>query len=218
MRKPGAARGWSGVVDLTWPIWESMWVYPGDPKPRIKAWATLERNGYYMNEVCLSEHTGTHVDSPAHFIPGGSTVDSISPEDLVGPGVMLDFTYKEPWDPIIWSDVEEALKTAGVGDPRGMYMVFSTGWRPGDDYPPLSPEAARRLAVLGVRGVAIDSPSPDRDPSAPAHLELLARGVVLVEMIQDPSRLPPSGFTLVVAPLKIKGGSGAPARVLALLD
>ncbi len=218
MRKPEAAIGQGGVVDLTWPISESMWVYPGDPRPRITVRAILEREGYYLNEVCLSEHAGTHVDSPAHFIPGGLTVDSIPPEKLVGPGVVLDFTYKEPWDPITWRDVEEALKSAGARDPEGMYLVVSTGWRPGDDYPPLSPEAAARLAALEIRGIVLDTPSPDRDPSAPAHLELLARGVVLVEMIQDPSRLPSNGFTLIVAPLKIKGGSGAPARVLALLD
>ncbi|WP_297495999.1 cyclase family protein, partial [Thermococcus sp.] len=78
------------IVDLSLPLGEDTPLYPGDPEVRIKPWALIERDGYYMNILKMGEHTGTHVDAPAHFILGGKTVDELPLEKFIGEAFVLD--------------------------------------------------------------------------------------------------------------------------------
>ncbi|MCE4628004.1 MAG: cyclase family protein [Desulfurococcales archaeon] len=202
------------VYDLTQRIGRGIvTVYPGDPEPTIEAVASYEADGYYANTFCMHEHTGTHVDAPAHMIPGGKTIDRIPPDRLVGPAILVDARGH--------TSIDEALLHGQLGgEARDKFVLVHTGWRPPEEYPVLTRRAAELLARLGVKGLGLDTPSPDREPYE-AHRILLSRGVPIIENLAGLGKLLDIGArlipTLVVAPLPIAGGSGAPARVLAIL-
>ena len=198
------------IVDLTRPIRTGPPPYPGDPPIVVHKWATIREDGYYMNLLIIGEHTGTHLDAPAHFIEGGETVDRVPVDRLVAPAVAVDARGVEE---IGLDTVRRGLERAG----EGYWLVIVAGYN-GGRYPPLTVEAAGAIVDSGIAGVALDTPSPDYPPY-PVHRLLLSNGVLIVENLASAKALLEAGrFTLIVAPMKVEGGSGAPARVLALLE
>jgi len=196
------------VVDLTRPVTSMGPVYPGDPKPVFEPLAVHERDGYYHRLACHPEHAGTHLDAPAHFDPHGETVDRIPLTRLVAPGVVYDVRGVETVTP--------SHLPGGLEAVRGRAVLFYTGWD-GGEHPVIDPGLARQLVRAGAALVGVDAPSPDREPW-PVHRILLSSGVPIVEYLCCLDRLAGArDFTLVVAPVPYEGGSGAPARVLALL-
>ncbi|NJE25135.1 hypothetical protein E3E22_00520 [Thermococcus sp. MV5] len=83
------------IIDLSMELSGNILVYPGDPKVEIKAWSTIEKDGYYMNTLFMGEHTGTHVDAPAHFIKGGKTIDEMPLDKFIGEGAVIDVSRLE---------------------------------------------------------------------------------------------------------------------------
>jgi len=84
------------LIDLTVKISHDTPVFPGYPQPIIHKWTSLKEEGYYSNMVFIVEHTGTHMDSPAHFIEGAPTIDEIPPGKFFAKAVVLDFARKRP--------------------------------------------------------------------------------------------------------------------------
>src|SRR5215510_11310749 len=92
--------GKTRVIDLSYPISDNMVPWPGDAKAfEAKTNATVEKEGYFTRSFWMLEHYGTHLDAPAHFPPGTTTVDKIAPEKLFGPAVVLDVTREADRDP-----------------------------------------------------------------------------------------------------------------------
>lgn len=201
------------VYDLTQRIGRGITtVYPGDPEPVIEPAARYETDGYYANTICMHEHTGTHVDAPAHMIPGGETIDRVKPDRLVGPALLVDARGART--------IDEGLLLGRLDEQaRDAFVLIYTGWRPPEEYPLLTRGAAELLARIGVKGLGLDTPSPDREPYE-IHKILLSRGILIIENLAGLEKIIEEGARriplLVVAPLPVAGGSGAPARVLAL--
>ncbi len=205
-------------------------MYPGGTPLSLEKKADLEKDGYYLNAFRMGEHTGTHVDAPLHFVPGTSTVEAIAPEKLVAPGFVLDVESKcgNPDYRLSAEDVAAFERKHGR-IPAGSIVLVRTGWskRWSDPksyvnllhFPGLSVEAARVLADRGVAGVGIDTLSVDYGPSQdyPVHRILHGREIYHIENVAGLDRIPAVGATIVVAPLPIRGGSGAPCRVFALV-
>ena len=225
------------VIDLTHSLSSETPVYPGGVPLSIKKTADLEENGYYMNTLTLGEHTGTHLDAPAHFVAGGASVDEIAPERLIGPGVIIDVSEKCETDPdyqLSYLDIKQWEAEHGR-IPNGAILLIRTGWArrwadakaylnaDGDGvlhFPGISTEAAEYLVKYrDVSGVGIDTLSVDygRSRDFAVHKIFHAAGVYHIENVADLERVPTTGATIVAAPLKIAGGSGAPCRVLALI-
>jgi len=195
------------VVDLTWRITPEGPVYPGDPAPSFQVLASHERDGYYHRLACHPEHAGTHIDAPAHFDPQGVTIDRVPLDRLVAPGVLVDAKGHNT----IPASILDGL------DIEGRAILFHTGWRKGQDHPVLDPGLAERLAREKAAIVGLDAPSPDRDPW-PVHRILLAAGIPIIEYLCCLDRLAGAReFILVAAPIPYLDGSGAPARVYALI-
>src|SRR5262245_19015602 len=92
--------GKTRVIDLSYSISDKMVPWPGDAKAfEAKINATIEKNGYFTRSFWMLEHYGTHMDAPAHFPPGTTTVDNIAPERLLGPAVVLDVSREAERDP-----------------------------------------------------------------------------------------------------------------------
>ncbi len=209
------------LVDLTQPISPSTRVFPGYPHPIVHKWTTIREDGYFSNLLVFVEHTATHMDSPAHFIEGGPTIDRLPLEKFFARAVVLRFE-KKPGEPVSRREVEEALRSSGARPGRGWYLLFAFGWdrvESMDDwlkYPYLEDDVADLALELGVEGIGMDTPSPDLAPFN-VHKKLLPRGVVVVENMANLVDLAGRTFELVILPLKVEGGSGAPVRAVARL-
>lgn len=209
------------IYDVTVPIAEGMPVWPGDVGVEIEWLASADRGDVLnLSRLSLGSHTGTHVDAPRHFLPHGLTVDHLPLDLLVGPAFVAELSGSAG-QAIRAGDlatlllpegtIRLLLKTANSRFWKEQEHSFRTG------YVHLTPEAAGWLVEHGVRLVGVDYLSVEafEADEHPVHHMLLGAGVVVVEGL-DLSEVPAGPCQLVCLPLKVKGGDGAPARVLVL--
>jgi kynurenine formamidase len=212
--------------------------WPGDVNPfEAIPNASMEKNGYFTRKFSTLEHFGTHLDAPAHFAKGGWTVDQIPVERLYGPAVVLEVREESGRAPDYRLTTEKiAVWEKSHGRiPKGAIVLMRTGWaerwpdvtryRNTDaagvmHFPGYSAEAVKVLIERGAVGLGIDTLSVDYGASKdfPVHQASHGAGLYHMENLADLSALPESGAHLVVAPIKLEGGSGGPARVFALLQ
>ena len=200
--------------------------------------------GYYYaaNNFSASEHGGTHLDAPIHFAEGRHTADQVPLDRLVGPAVVVDVAARSDSDANFLVDVaalEEWERSHGrILD--GTIVLVRTGWssrwpdkarylgttKTGPagvaelHFPGIDSSAARWLsAERRVKAVGIDTPSIDYGQSETfdTHRILLAQNIPAFENVTSLERLPASGAFVVALPMKIKGGSGGPLRIVALV-
>jgi arylformamidase len=207
-----------GPVDLTQTVERGMTVYVGDPIPDVSKFKTLEKDGVNVSVLRLGSHTGTHVDAPAHFVPGGKTVDELPVGGLVGEAAVLDFSSKEPGSAILEADLEERSAEVGEGLIVLIYTGFSKRW---DDpaavsnFTYLSGEAAEWLVRKGVKAVGIDYLSVEKfgAESPVAHRALLSNGIPIIESLHENlSRLVGRRVFFVCLPIKVGGWGGGGGR------
>lgn len=195
-------------------------IFPGLPAPSFRAIARVEEDGYAMSEYHLLNHIGTHVDAPSHQIAGGDTLDEIGLERLVTEAVTIDVSTREP-GPLGVRELEPYL---GQIRPRDIVFLYSDNGRNwGSDaywtdwsYP--DAEAARALIERGISAIGFDGPSADPVDSTTfeLHRVWLGAGRMIIENATNLEQLPERA-QVVVAPLKVRGANGAPARIFALL-
>jgi kynurenine formamidase len=229
--------GKTRVIDLSYAINEKLVPWPGDEKWfEAKVNASIEKNGYFTRSFWMLEHYGTHLDAPAHFPPGKATVDQIPTKQLFGPAVVLDVRAEGEKDAdyrLLPARVEEWEKRHGR-IPAGAIVLLGTGWasrwpdvhtyrnqdaRGKMHFPGFSVESAKLLIERRVSGLGCDTMSIDYGASGDfaVHHLTLGSGLYHLENLADLSALPETGAFLVVAPIKLEGGSGGPVRVFAFL-
>lgn len=209
------------VVDLTQAMTNGMPVMEGITPPTFRDLAEVAADGYAMSQYTFVNHTGTHVDAPAHQIAGGATLDDIPLDRLVTEALTIDLTTHQPGP--VGLDVlgrflpevrpnDIVLLRSGNAANWGTAAYWS-GWC----YPDAA--AAAALVQAGVSGVGFDGPSADPVDSVDYELHhvWLADGVIILENLAAMDQLP-ARCRIVVAPLKVSGANGGPARVLALVD
>jgi arylformamidase len=203
------------VYDVSLPVHDGGLVYPGDPEIRIRAHNSIAKgDAANVSALAFGSHTGTHVDAPSHFVPGGDAIDRIPIGRLVGPAVVLD--------------LPGALAAVGAAelaahDLRGQRRVLLKtrnsvlAGRPGftSDYCALAPDGAAYLLERGVELIGVDylSVEPFGSDDFAVHHLLLGRGVVIVEGL-DLSDVPAGVYQFICLPLRLAGLDGAPARAV----
>jgi kynurenine formamidase len=233
----GVPSGKTRVLDLSYAISDKLVPWPGDEKFfEAKVNASVEKNGYFTRSFWMLEHYGTHLDAPAHFPPGKATVDQIPVKQLFGPAAVIDVRAESGKDAdyqLGSARVEEWEKRHGR-IPEGTIVLLRTGWssrwpdaqkyRNQDakgkmHFPGFSAEAAKLLIGRKVSGLGCDTLSIDHGASSDyaVHRLALGAGLYQLENLADMSELPETGAFLIVAPIKLEGGSGGPVRVFALL-
>jgi kynurenine formamidase len=198
---------------------------------------------WYWNNITTGEHTGTHFDAPVHWITGraGQDVAEVPASSLIAPAVMLDFSAEAAADPDFLLQVDHIRKwEADHGPlPDGGWLLYRTGWdtrsgsqreflnadETGPHTPGVSVDCARWLAEeapvigIGVETVGTDAGAAHGfDPPFPCHSALLGAGKYGLTQLQNLAALPTTGAVVLAGPLPITGGSGSPARVLALVE
>ncbi len=206
------------IVDVSVALREGMVIYPGDAPFQLRPHSRIADGAGSNNSVILmGSHTGTHVDAPHHMLDGQSTVERLPLDHLVGPCRVVDLPDVEAigaaeLDPVDLHGAERVLFRTRNSRHWGDDRFY-------EDFTALTGDGAARLVRAGVKLVGVDYLSVDRRHSGnhPAHMELMHAGVTIVEGL-DLSQAEPGDYLLVVAPLKIVGCDGAPARVFLLQE
>ncbi len=195
---------------------------------------------YFANAFCSPEHGGTHLDAPMHFAEGRWTSSDIPPERFVGPAIVIDIAAKTASDPdyvLTPADIA-AWEIAHGRIPDSAIVLLRTGWSsrwpnkkaylgddtPGDaahlHFPSFGAEAAAWLAQERRPNlIGVDTASVDHGPSHDfrVHRIIAAANIGGLENLTNLDQLPPTGAILVALPMKIAGGSGGPARIIAFV-
>ena len=206
------------IIDLTHDMTDNMGVFPGDPACRI-ATAHNYENGYFVSEISMGTHTGTHVDAPIHKIPGAESLTALGIEPFITENnVVIDTRdLSGEIDAAFIRENEELLKgRQGV--------IFHSGWAEkfgkGEffcGFPALSEDAAPALKALGIRLVGLETPSVNPIRHDTVHEAYLKERIIIVESLANVDKLPQTDFELYAVPLKLKGRDGSPVRAFAVI-
>ena len=208
-------------IDLTLTISESIPTFPGSPKPQFISWSSIKDDGYNLELLFLSSHTGTHLDAPYHFVKNGLKIHQIPLGRLVGKAILIKLK-KTNNIPITKSDITSFEKKNGI-IPNNSSVFFYTGWQKNlkkDNYftenPGLGVSAAEYLSSKKINLVGIDSPSIDlgKDQSFSVHHILSKNNILIVENLTNLNKIPKE-FNFTILPLKLKNATGSPIRASA---
>jgi len=202
------------VYDITASLSSDLPVFPGQPHFRKEFLLSLARGDRAnITQLTLTSHTGTHVDSPNHFIDEMDTIDQIPFHKVMGRARVFELGVKEKIDA---SDIQ-LLKI----DPEAI-VLFKTRnsnlWLDKEfrkDYVFITKEAAEVLRDRNVAAVGFDYIVPDEleNFKRPVHHILFRKGIILIEGL-NLSNVPAGDYFLICLPLKIEGGDAAPARAI----
>lgn len=233
------------VVDLSHPFDEETIYWPTEKGFEFnRGFEGITPGGYYYsaNSFCSAEHGGTHIDAPVHFYENGESVDGIPLDRLMGHAVVIDVSPQCAGNrdyQILIEDFVHWEKRHGM-IPDGSIVLLRTGsgafWpnrleylgtdERGPDavaklhFPGLHPETAQWLANgRSIKAIGIDTPSIDFGQSTgfESHVKLFEKNIPVFENLANLDQLPPENFNVIALPMKIKGGSGGPLRIVALL-
>ena len=229
-------RSFTRVVDLTHAMGPDFPTYDGGSNLAIETIVTLAKDGYNMKRWLLVEHTGTHMDAPIHFGDGVQSADQIPAEHLVVPLAIVDIRAKaaNDADAQLTPDDLKAFEAEHGPIAEGVCVAMLSGWAEragGPEFrnadadgvmhvPGFHVEAAQYLMdERSAIGIAVDTLSLDygRSTDFATHYAWLPTNRWGLEAVAKLAELPPFGATLVVGGPKIKGATGGPSRVFALL-
>ena len=213
------------IVDLTLTVSDEIPTFPGSPQPSFIPWENVKEDGYNLELLFLSTHTGTHMDAPYHFLEKGAKIHEISLKKLVSEAVLIK-SKKKDGESITKIDIQKFEKKHGKITSFSS-VIFYTGWQRNlqkkyyfTKNPGLSVSAAKYLASKKVSLVGIDSPSIDlgTDSKFSVHQIFAKKGILIVENLANLDKIKSSKFHLVVLPLKLKNATGSPVRAVAFVD
>lgn len=218
---PEPGDGWH---DLAHPVSARTPRVPGFPAPVVTRSMSLPADPMSVTDLHLCCHVGTHIDAPCHFVAGAATLDELHIDAFCGDGIVLDATGAQPRP----FGVDDLLAAGGEEVRRGDIVLLATGWDAHvgtvryDLHPSLSEEAAHWMVERRVKLVGLDVPTPDLPVTQradgftwPVHKILLGAGVLVAEHLRGLRALAGRRVEVVMAPLNIADGDGAPVRALA---
>ena len=237
--------GSAKIVDLTHAYDSNTVYWPTAPgfELTVDFKGTTETGYYYeANTFCSAEHGGTHLDAPSHFAEGKRHTDEIPLDHLMGPAVVVDVTQQAAADRDYRVSVQDfkAWEATHGELPDGVIVLLRTGFGKfwpdraaymGTDergaeavlklrFPGLHPDAARWLVEQrAIHAIGLDTPSIDYGQSAgfESHRILFEHNIPAFENVANLEQLPETGFQVIALPMKIRGGSGGPLRIVAVL-
>jgi kynurenine formamidase len=223
---------------------ETIYWVTAEPFKRTTVAEGVTPGGYYYSAYNFSaaEHGGTHIDAPVHFGEGKKSVDQLELGQLISPAVKIDVSAKaaNDRDYLITADDIKNWESANGKIPEWSIILFQTGFgskwpdkksylgtdQKGPDaikdlhFPGLHPEAAKWLVEnRKINAVGLDTASIDygQSTSFESHVALMTNNIPAFENVANLDKLPVKGFHIMALPMKIKGGSGAPLRIVAFV-
>ena len=213
------------IIDLTLTVSDKIPTFPGSPQPSFIPWENVKEDGYNLELLFLSTHTGTHMDAPYHFLEKGAKIHEISLKKLVSEAILIK-SKKKSGGSITKIDIQKFEKKHGKIASFSS-VIFYTGWQRNlqkkyyfEKNPGLSVSAAKYLASKKINLVGIDSPSIDlgKDSKFSVHQIFAKKGMLIVENLANLEKIKSSKLHLVVLPLKLKNATGSPVRAIAFVE
>ena len=211
------------VIDLTHSIRPDMPVYPGTEPPTLETANTYEADGFKETRLSMFSHTGTHIDPPAHIIPGRTTLDQFPAEQFTGKALVIDCRDLPDGSMIPM----ERLRQYGSRLQEADFLLFCTGWdaRWGTDayfgdYPCISFDVLEFIMAGSYKGIGFDviGLDPIADTALTRHNRLFRETDILnIENLTNLHLCGSDLFTFCCLPLKVQDSDGAPARAIAIL-
>jgi kynurenine formamidase len=207
------------VIDLTHTIHPDIPVFPGTEPPRIEQANTIAEHGFAERRLTMFTHTGTHMDAPAHILPGRPSLDMPAPDQFMGKACVIDIREKTEVGEKDLAPFRDRIKCCE-------YVLLRTGWEEKwgtpayfSGFPTLNISGAVFLTGFGLKGIGVDAISVDpmEDEALSVHRVLLERDILIVENLTNLGRLPETGFTFTALPLKIRDADGSPVRAVAVI-
>jgi arylformamidase len=224
------------VVDLSQTIEPGIPGPVGFPGPQIEVLFSQDKGDTVnVERVTIGDHTATHVDAPFHFFSNLQKVDELPPESLIGPAVVVDLRQKKGSVPIEAVDIKEWEAKNGEKIQPGDAVLLHTGhsklwglneagdrfWK--DGFPYMTEGSVnylveKKIRLIGVESMDLDLVDPYDLSTAKftAHRTFLSRGILIVENLTNLDKISSKRCQIIAAPLKLKGCSGSPVRVLAI--
>lgn len=209
------------IHDVSLTLTSHMVTWPSDPKIILERVEKIEDGAMAnVSRLDMGVHTGTHIDAPIHFVPGGMAIDAIPLDVLIGSACVIEI-------PDSVATITKAVLEKIEVPIQCKRILFKTPnsqiWARGDqnfhkDFVALSEDAADFLVSRGVQLVGIDylSIAPYNQPR-PTHEAFLKAKVIVIEGL-DFSKVGPGVYQLFCLPIKLGGSDGAPARVVLIED
>lgn len=224
------------VHDLTHTIAPETPLFPGYDQPQMTAIRTYTDNGFYVNQWTYGEHTGTHMDAPAHFVEGLAFSNELPVNQFLAPLAVIDISERAASDPdtqlmpddiLAWEDTHGPL-------PAAAFVAMNSGWASRIDdpasfinqdaegglhFPGFHPDAAALLIEeRDIVGIGVDTLSLDFGGSSDfgTHFTILGAGRYGIENLAELANVPAAGALIIVGGPKFTLGSGGPSRVIAL--
>ena len=230
------AKGFRDVHDLTHTFTPTTPVFPAFKPIQIMPKFSVAKDGFFANEITFDEHTGTHLDGPVHFVPGGTTADKLPADKFIAPLAVISIESKaaKNADAVVTVDDVLAWETQHGRLPAGAFVAMYSGWgsRIGNagrflnkdakgtmHAPGFSEEVAKFLTKeRDIVGAGVDTLSLDIAAASKfvAHLAFLGAGKYGVELLANLNAVPASGATIIIGGPKHEGASGGPCRVYAV--
>ncbi len=228
---------YSRLVELSHTLCPDIPRWPGDPPVELETLASLETDGYFLRRFSAGEHSGTHINAPAGFYPGGMGVDGYNAAALAAPAVVIDVREEAGANPDYLLTMTELLTWERQHQqvPAGSLVLLFTGWQekwhsPQDflgydeqgalHFPGFgAPALGTLLTQRGAAGIGIDTHGVDggQDARFTVNRRALEQPRIVLENLTNLDQLPPTGATLFIGRLRLPGGSGSPAMVTALI-
>ncbi len=225
------------IVDLSRELYHRTPSYPGHPPTIHGVWKNHEDSfvesgnvhGLSSMFISMVDHAGTHIDAPRHFGKTGIPIDQYPLEKCIVPGICIDLRHIAPRAEIAPSDLEAAVKKAGVPVPKGGTVLLCTGHHertfPRKEYSTdnsgVNVEATEWLARQGIVHFGIDSmrPGPDGKVNSLVHKACLDLDITHIESLCNLEALLGKGqFTFIGLPMKWRDGTASPIRAVAVFD
>lgn len=196
------------IIDLTKPLDEDLFIYTSgsysDPPLQIETWCTVQEQGYKVSRLAMGTQTGTHIDAPAHFVAEGATLEALPLPALIGPYLWVDLDHANPTE---LSELRaghngETILFLASAEPNGVEIsqeVFNAL---------LNLPCLVWVIVYGVRVIGREA--------LYFHRALAEAGKYLIEDVDETTALRvKAGGQMIALPLRLKGVSGSPCRVIA---
>lgn len=206
--------------DLSHLISQDMQVYPGDPQPRFKPFATMEKDRMNVTNIVLGSHTGTHVDAPKHFFAGGNGIDREPLNKFIGEAIILDLSNVIGGKGVTDAELDNYSKVIKRNDILLLYTGTNNKREKdlkSNSFTHLEVSAAEWIIDHGTKCVGIDTLSVEKYgfKEGLTHKKLLSNNVGIIENLNSNIReFVGKRMFLVCLPLMLEGLDGSPARAL----
>lgn len=206
--------------DLSHEIHEGMPVFPGMSQPVLRMPFTVQEHGFQETLITMLSHTGTHMDAPAHMLPGGKSLEQYPVSSFAGKAWIMDVRG-------IGEITPERLQSEQQHIGKADFLLIHTGWsafwgKPGyfEGFPVLTSEAAEWLTRFNLKGIGYDVISADKHDSMdfPVHHILFRHNMLIIENLTGLESLTGREVFFSSLPLKYRSADGSPVRAIAWLS